>query len=367
MKIKRAILHYIFIFLAVYSIGYIVEYNKCKRGVEGEINELFKESAPYLHDSIMKIANTYCYYVYDAEHINKRLDMIRISDRGELRVSRDIINIENPQEYFNRILQTSTLGGIFDGDTEDYNYLFIADSVWNRQLREHGYDVEAFLLLSIKDFYEMFPRRDSLATNLRASLFSVHNLSGKDYFVTDSVSLGICDQGYISSHVYVPVLTVLGHTKWYGTPLLVAIIVLLLLVAVAVLRQYFAERKSVTHYKAIAESMDDEQNDEQIIEFGNFVYNVVDCTLYNTVSRQQLKLPRIQAQIMKMLVTSEDYYVTKNEICKALWNTDDKQVTKSYNSACKRLRDSLEGIDGVNLLTIKDVAVQLEFAPLDCD
>ena len=363
MKIKRAILHYILIFLAVYSIGYIVEYNNCKHNVECEINELFKESAPYLHDSIMKIANTYCYYVYDAEHINKRLDMIRISERGELRVSRDIINIENPQEYFNRILQTSTLDGIFDGDTEDYNYLFIADSVWNRQLREHGYDVEAFLLLSIKDFYEMFPRRDSLAINLRASLFSVHNLSGKDYFVTDSVSLGICNQGYISSHVHVPVLTVLGHTKWYGTPLFVAIIVLLLLVAVAVLRQYFAERKSVTHYKAIAESMDD----EQIIEFGNFVYNVVDCTLYNTVSRQQLKLPRIQAQIMKMLVTSEDYYVTKNEICKALWNTDDKQVTKSYNSACKRLRDSLEGIDGVNLLTIKDVAVQLEFAPLDCD
>ena len=363
MRIKRGALHCILIFLAVYSIGYIVEYNNSKHNVECGINELFKESAPYLHDSIMKIANTYCYYVYDAEHLNKRLDMIRISERGELRVSRDIINIENPQEYFNRILQTSTLGGIFDGDTEDYNYLFIADSVWNRQLREHGYDVEAFLLLSIKDCYEMFPRRDSLATNLRASLFSVHNLSGKDYFVTDSVGLGICNHGYISSHVHVPVLTVLGHTKWYGTPLFVAIIVLLLLVAVAVLRQYFAERKSAAHYKDIAESMDD----EQIIEFGNFVYNVVDCTLYNTVSRQQLKLPRIQAQIMKMLVTSEDYYVTKNEICKALWNTDDKQVTKSYNSACKRLRDSLEGIDGVNLLTIKDVAIQLEFAPLDCD
>ena len=182
--------------------------------------------------------------------------MIRISERGELRVSRDIINIENPQEYFNRILQTSTLDGIFDGDTEDYNYLFIADSVWNRQLREHGYDVEAFLLLSIKDCYEMFPRRDSLATNLRASLFSVHNLSGKDYFVTDSVSLGICDQGYISSHVYVPVLTLLGHTKWYGTPLFVAIIALLLLVAVAVLRKYLVERKSAAHYKDIAESMD---------------------------------------------------------------------------------------------------------------
>ena len=362
---KRGILHYMLIFFAVYSIAYIVEYNNSKQGVECEINELFKESAPYFHDSIFKAANHFHSYVYKPGPVRKP-DMTLASDRGELKISYDLINIENPLELLYRKRQMAMLLALFDGVEQCYNDLFIADSVWNRQLREHGYDAEAILLVSVKDFYEMFPRRDSLATNLWAPYFSVHNLSGKDYFITDSVSLGICNHGYIVSHVHVPVLTVLGHTKWYGTPLCVALIALLLLVAVALMRKYFAERKSATRYKAIAEALD-EQNDGQNIVIGNLLYNVVDCTLYNTVSRQQLKLPRIQAQIMKMLVTSEDYYVTKNEICKALWNTDDKQVTKSYNSACKRLRDSLEGIDGVNLLTIKDVAVQLEFAPLDCN
>ena len=364
MKGKRTVLHCVLMFLAVYSIAYIVEYNNCKHNVECEINEYFKESAPFFCDSIMKIANVYCYYVYDVEHINKRLDMIHICERGELRVSRDIINIENPQKYHNRILQTSTLSGILDGDEQDYCDVFIADSVWNNQLREHGYDVDAVLLLSIKDLHEMFPRRDSLATNLRAPYFSVRNLSGKEYFVTDSVGLGICNQGYIVSHVHVPVLTVLGHTKWYGTPLCVALIALLLLVAVALLRKYFTERKSATRYKAIAEALD-EQNDGQSIVFGNLVYYIDDSTLYNIVSRQQLKLPRTQARIMKMLVTSEDYFVTKIEICKELWGMDEKQVTKNYNSACKRLRDSLECIDGIRLLTIKDTAIQLEVLPAD--
>ena len=356
---KRGILHYMLIFFAVYSIAYIVEYNNSKQGVECEINELFKESAPYFHDSIFKAANHFHSYVYKPGPVRKP-DMTLASDRGELKISYDLINIENPLELLYRKRQMAMLLALFDGVEQCYNDLFIADSVWNRQLREHGYDAEAILLVSVKDFYEMFPRRDSLATNLWAPYFSVHNLSGKDYFITDSVSLGICNHGYIVSHVHVPVLTVLGHTKWYGTPLCVALIALLLLVAVALMRKYFAERKSATRYKAIAEALD-EQNDGQNIVIGNLLYNVVDCTLYNTVSRQQLKLPRIQAQIMKMLVTSENYYVAKNEICKEVWETDEKQATRSYNSACKRLRDSLECIDGIRLSTIKDTAIQLEF------
>ena len=347
------------IFFAVYSIAYIVEYNNSKQGVECEINELFKESAPYFHDSIFKAANHFHSYVYKPGPVRKP-DMTLASERGELKISYDLINIENPLELLYRKRQTAMLLALFEGVEQCYNDLFIADSVWNRQLREHGYDAEAILLVSVKDFYEMFPRRDSLATNLWAPYFSVHNLSGKDYFITDSVSLGICNHGYIVSHVHVPVLTVLGHTKWYGTPLCVALIALLLLVAVALMRKYFAERKSATRYKAIAEALD-EQNDGQNIVIGNLLYNVVDCTLYNTVSRQQLKLPRIQAQIMKMLVTSENYYVAKNEICKEVWETDEKQATRSYNSACKRLRDSLECIDGIRLSTIKDTAIQLEF------
>ena len=352
MKIKRDLLFYILIFLAAYSVGYMAEYGSCKRGVEGEINELFKKSAPFFHDSIRNITGRYLYSLFDSNDINKRQDMIYVSKDGELKISRDIIKIEGAHEYHNKQLETFLL------QSKKYD-LNIADSIWNRQLREHGYGVEAILFLSTKNLYDMFPRRDTLDANLRPPFMSVHTLGGKEYFVTDSVGLGICNQGYIVSHVHVPALVVLGHIKWYGTALLVAIIALLLSLVIASFRKYRAERKSATRYKAIAEALD-VQNDGQNIVIGNILYNVEESTLYNTVSRQQLKLPRTQARIMKMLVTSEDYYVTKIEICKELWDTDEKQATKSYNSACKRLRGSLECIDGVNLLTIKDTAIQLE-------
>ncbi|MBQ5663681.1 MAG: helix-turn-helix domain-containing protein, partial [Bacteroidaceae bacterium] len=68
---------------------------------------------------------------------------------------------------------------------------------------------------------------------------------------------------------------------------------------------------------------------------------------------------RTQAQMMKMLVTSTDYCVSKNEICQAIWSLDENAATRSYNSLCKRLRDSLEFFDGVELVTIKDTAIQL--------
>ena len=352
MKIKREVLYYILIFLAVYSVGYMAEYSSCKRGVEGEINELFKKSSPFFCDSIRNITGKYMFAVFDSKDINKRQDMIYVSKDGELKISRDIIKIEGAHEYHYKQLETMML------QSKDYD-LNVADSIWNRQLKEHGYDVEAILFLSTKNLKDMFPRRDTLVANLRPPFVSVHNLGGKEYFVTDSVGLGICNHGYIVSHVHVPAIVVLGRIKWYGTALFVAIIALLLSLVISSFRKYLAERKSVIHYKAIAESIE-EQNDEQNIAIGNVVYNIDDSTLYNTISHQQLKLPRTQARIMKMLVTSEGYYVTKNEICMEMWGMDEKMATKSYNSACKRLRDSLESIDGIRLSTIKDTAIQLE-------
>ena len=101
MKGKRTVLYCILIFLAVYSIAYIVEYNNCKHGVECEINELFKKSAPFFHDSIRNITGRYLYSVFNSDDINKRQDMIYVSKDGELKISRDIIKIEGAHEYHN--------------------------------------------------------------------------------------------------------------------------------------------------------------------------------------------------------------------------------------------------------------------------
>ena len=348
---KKYTLNYVFIFIAVYSFGYIVEFYNSKIYIENEINELFKTSSSSMHDSIRNITGKYLYYVYDTEDINKRYDMVFINKDGKISISRDIINIENPQEYHNKQLQTIMLQG------NDYD-LYIADSIWNKQLKERGYDVNAILLLSAKSLKDMFPKRDSLVTNLKAPFISVNSLAGKECFVTDSVGLGICNQGYILSHVHIPTLTVVKHTKWWGSALWIAISVILFLALISAFRKYIIEKKYKTHYKENAESVKTIK-DKNIIELGHITYSPQDDTLYNTITKQQLKLPRTQAQVMELLATSKGYYVTKNEICQALWSLDDKAVPKTYNSLCFRLRNSLESIDGIKLVTIKDTAIQL--------
>ena len=349
---KKHALYYLLIFVAVYSIGYIAEYDNSRRDIENNINELFKISSQSFHDSIRIIKDIYLYYVYDSEHINKRLDMIRVDKDGEIRISRDLINIENPQEYYNKQLQSMMLE-----DKEDFD-LYVADSIWNNQLKSSGYDVNAILLLSAKSLKDMFPKRDSLVTNLRPPFMSVHNLGGKEYFVTDSVGLGLCNQGYIVSHVHVPMLTVVKNIKWWGIALWVAVSAILLLVSVSYFRKYRKERNNNIKNQELVDSIIPEEKKRDIC-IEHLVYNTNDGTLYNTINNQQLKLPRTQAMVMEMLVKSSDYYVTKNEICQALWSLDENAATRSYNSLCKRLRDSLEAFDGVELVTIKDTAIQL--------
>ena len=146
---KKRIFYYILVFLTVYSLVYIADYNNSKRDIESNINELFKISSQSFHDSIRIIKDIYLYYVYDSKHINKRLDMIKVDKDGEIRISRDLINIENPQEYYNKQLQSIMLE-----DKEDFD-LYVADSIWNNQLNSSGYDVEAILLLSAKIMHKI--------------------------------------------------------------------------------------------------------------------------------------------------------------------------------------------------------------------
>ena len=84
---KKHALYYLLIFVAVYSIGYIAEYNNSRRDIENNINELFKVSSQSFNDSIRNIKNIFLYYTFDSKHLEKRKDMICVSEEGELRIS----------------------------------------------------------------------------------------------------------------------------------------------------------------------------------------------------------------------------------------------------------------------------------------
>ena len=96
---KKHALYYLLIFVAVYFIGYIAEYDNSKRDIENNINELFKISSQSFNDSIRNIKGIFISYTYNSEYIKKRLDVRFVDKDGEISISRDLINIENPQEY----------------------------------------------------------------------------------------------------------------------------------------------------------------------------------------------------------------------------------------------------------------------------
>ena len=63
----------------------------------------------------------------------------------------------------------------------------------------------------------------------------------------------------------------------------------------------------------------------------------------------------------EMLINADDYIATKKEICQRLWTINEKDVNNRYNALTWRLRESLAQINGIELLTIKDTALQLVF------
>ena len=93
----------------------------------------------------------------------------------------------------------------------------------------------------------------------------------------------------------------------------------------------------------------------------DITYNYNEKSVTNTSTGEQVKLPGTQATTFEMLINADDYIATKKEICQRLWTINEKDVNNRYNALAWRLRESLAQINGIELLTIKDTALQLVF------
>ena len=95
-----------------------------------------------------------------------------------------------------------------------------------------------------------------------------------------------------------------------------------------------------------------------------FFYNYDNKTISNTRTGEQIKLPGTQAITFELLIQAENYIVTKKEICEKLWTFNEKEGSNRYNALSFRLRESLSKICDIELLTIKDTALQLSFSKI---
>ena len=67
---KKQRFYYILLFVVIYALGCIVEYDNSKRDIENNINELFKISSQSFNDSIRNIKGIFLSYTYNSEYIN---------------------------------------------------------------------------------------------------------------------------------------------------------------------------------------------------------------------------------------------------------------------------------------------------------
>ena len=211
MKNRRFTYIYILLAALLLAASYQLNYRDSKEAMQSRINEQFREAVPYWGNAICDIqkipysrrydSKSYAHktkttIIYEKE-LSKVLDTIVISARYYLPKER--------YEYQKRNLECALIL------CDDYKPA-LADSLFNNLLSSLGIEAEAATELHVKDLKEMFPTAHSM--NVNAPIREVLVAKHVEGFVTDSVGIGICDQGLMVGKVAVSRHTVLGHMRW---------------------------------------------------------------------------------------------------------------------------------------------------------
>ncbi len=344
----KKIIYSILIFITTYLLSYTISIDSKRHVIEKDINRLFTLSSHSWHDSIIKIKNIPIYIGRDTYGFVLKENYRLITENDTTIISSRLLNIKDIYEYEKRTTQTA----MFECNEFDIR---IADSIWNIQLRNAGYDCESSFYLAVKNIKDMFPRSDTLVTNIIVPFKSQKHIVGYDIFVTDSVGLGICNQAYAISYVNIPLETIIEKSGFMGVEFWVAIVSMFLYLVLASIK-YKRKATKRYHTTGATENIEKESN---CIQIQHLSYDTSTHILSNQATSQFVKLPRTQALLFETLIGSENYYATKKDICMRVWSLDEKSATNSYNSIARRMRDSFSEIDGIRLITIKDTAMQL--------
>ena len=339
---KKSIVQACLIFIATYSLLFAFGYANKRKFIKNDINKLFFEKMQHIHDSIAKVDslpwlttrnfNSYDYFEARPCTIYSEEDTCIVAAKYQISGDQYKHDVQMTQSMFIQ--------------SDSYN-IAVADSVWKQQLKNAGYNVDVALQLLYKSLFDMFPTPDSLVTNVANTLASNRRLQGNNVFVTDTVALGFCKQGLIVSHIELPTSVVIAKTGFFDWKFVLAATIALLFIVVTYIR--YIKANAITKITV----------QQTTIILGNIIYDCSTHTLRNIANGQTIKLPTIQAKIMELLARAEEHIVTKADICREVWNLNEKDATTAYNGAAWRLRENLQKIDGIRLVTIQNRALQL--------
>ena len=336
---------YIYILLAVMLLGasYQLNYRDSREAVCESINERFREEVPYWGDSIYIMRNLPHWGRSSSEAYARKTETKIIGDLGFSNgVDTIVISARYylPKTYREYQHKNGESVLIWHGEYSPV----ITDSFFSNLLTSMGIEGEAATELHVKNLKEMFPTADSMNVNapIREVLVAKH-VKG---FVTDSVGIGICDQGLMVGKVAVSRHTVLAHMRWVSRWQIALILLLAAGYAVAAYCQ-----KTVARLRSM-----------KII--GNTCIDLDANVIRYWDGTTQPLTPTKSALLSMLADAAPDYRLLKEDICQAIWQRNAKDGQALYHVAVSELRTYLVAPDdALTLNTLPREGIQLIIDP----
>ena len=330
---KTKILNIIYILISVIllSVSYIYNYNDSKERIYCRINEQFKEDASHWGDSIqeilgMKRSGTYS---YDMEKPTTTM----FSKEDTIEISVRYFPRNNLKYWLSKNNETALLS------SRHYSHA-VTDSLFERMLTRIGIEAESATELYIKSLKEMFPTKDSM--NINAPIRETRRNRLVEGFTTDTVGIGICDQGQLIGKVSIENSIIVEKMDWIAW---YQVVLLVILGVVYVVIVYINKKSNYLH---------------NLHFIGNTCIDFNKNIIYYPDGKAYL-ITGIKTTLLKLLANAApEYLLFKEDICRKIWNRNGKDGQALYNVAVSELRSYLIANDSsLTLTTLPKKGIQV--------
>lgn len=337
MKNRRFTYIYILLAALLLAASYQLNYRDSKVAVQDRINEQFREAVPHWLNTIFNTLQIPQSGFYDRSESVRKTKTAIISTKDTIEISVRYFP-RTDYEWWQRKNLESMLIKIDMYDSA------LTDSLFNNLLADMGIEAEAATELHVKNLKEMFPTADSM--NAAAPIREVLTARHVEGFATDTVGIGICDQGLMVGKVALERHTVLDHMHWVSRWQIALILLLAAGYAVAAYCQKTVAR--LCNMKIIGNTCID--LDANVIRYWD--------------GTTQPLTPTKSALLSMLADAAPDYRLLKEDICHAIWQRSAKDGQALYHVAVSELRTYLVAPDdALTLNTLPREGIQLIIDP----
>lgn len=339
MRNYKKVIISIYSLIAIVAVGYSFchNYKECQSNLYANVDAIFQKEASRWGESILQAEGLLYKGWYDLQEYADKKETLVVMESDTLKISSSFYHPETYSEYQRKNRETILL---LDGGYD----IEIADSLFKLALVDAGFASESSVKLKIRDLQQMFPVADSMQNDVPYT--KCLSSSSVDGFITTPVGLGICNHGLIYGQVRIPTTFILQRMDWFAVPQLVIIALLLILF----FSGYYL-LKSLFDYCAFKKN---------VILVGNSCIDVVNHEVY-LWSGERKHIARVKMTLLKMLLAAPNYKLTKEEICRTIWNRSAKDAQNLIHTAITDLRNNFISKDSsLELKTLsKEGSVQL--------